>query len=443
MPGSDAQGGLHYLLDTFKFPAIGEVTFSCNASEIQWVVPVGITSISAVLVGGGGGGGAGGNQTQRPGGGGGGLRYINGMVVVPGETLIIKAGLGGTGHSCNPGPANFGNNFDYKLNNPGFNSYIASNNNSTNRVGLAGTIIVFAGAGGTFPEPSAQVIAGNFYTALDGTKQNSDNSQSVRYKGGGGTTPGVYSFGTIAGGNGGDGGQGLGGNGGGMDGGGGGAAGWITGTFGGNGAYYTGNSAATYVIATDGSSGGGGGGNSGNTGGAFGGGGGGGVGVRWGIGPNGKSGAYNSSGQTDTAFGQPAQGGSYGVDGKATGIEFVSFSGYFDSFPYPSNYPNNSDGNGLRAFNGNRDPVPIGEVPSIVGEGSGGTYGGGGGGAQSSGTGGGFSGNGGCGVVRILWVARSGIITRNYPTATTTNILSSYGFPTAPPANGGVDLLGP
>jgi hypothetical protein len=461
MPGLAAQGGLHYLLDTFKFPAIGEITFSCNSSEIQWVVPAGITSVSAVLVGGGGGGGAGGNQAQRSGGGGGGLRYVNGLIVAPGETLKIKAGLGGTGHSTNPGPFGFGNNNTYKLNNPGFDSYIASDNNSTNRVGLAGTIIVIAGAGGTFPIPSASDFNNEWYVALKANNASTVSTQTVRYKGGGGTTPGIYSFGTIAGGNGGDGGQGTGGNGGGMDGGGGGAAGWITGTFGGNGAYYTGNQATSYVIATNGAAGGGGGGNSGNTGGAYGGGGGGGVGIRWGIGPNGYSGAYNSSGQTDTAFGQPAQGGSFGNDGYATGNELVSFSGYFDSAPYPSNYTNNSTGNGLRAFNSNRDPTPTGEVPSKPGEGSGGTYGGGGGGAQGSGTGGGFSGNGGCGVVRILWVARTQQKTRNYPgsfntTLTiqqnvdagwsgigTTNILSSYGFPTLPPAAGGPNLLGP
>ena len=55
---SSSQGGIHYLLDTFKFPAYGEVDFYCLGPGVQqfWTVPVGVTSISAVLIGGGGGG---------------------------------------------------------------------------------------------------------------------------------------------------------------------------------------------------------------------------------------------------------------------------------------------------------------------------------------------------------------------------------------------------
>lgn len=470
---SSAQGGFQYLLDTFKFPSIGEITFECDGSERLWQVPAGITSISAVLIGGGAGGGAGGGQTQRSGGGGGGLRYINGMVVVPGETLKIKAGLGGTGHSCNAGPADFANNGEYKLNEPGFHSYIASDNNAnvTARAGIGGTIIVIAEGGGHFPAPTLANINNEFYVTLQQSQANAGNTTGIATSGGTGTAPGIYTFGTIGGGNGGHGGRGDGGNGGGQDGGGGGAAGWVNGTRGGNGAWYSANNAASYVPPTNGAAGGGGGGNVGAQGGAHGAGGGGGTGIRWGIGPNGFRGSYNTDpdsgdfpGDTPDAFSQPGQGGSFGRDGKATGNELVSYAGYFSSAPYPSNYPNGSDGNGVRGFSASLDAIPDAgaEIPSKPREGGGGYYGGGGGGAQSSGTGGGFSGEGACGVVRILWVARTQRITRNYPGGyntsltiaqnisagwsgiSTTNILTSYGFPTLPPAAGGVpDFFGP
>jgi len=58
----------------------------------SWVVPAGVTSISAVLIGGGGPGAAPGNPTIAGGGGGGGLRYINNLTVTPGETLTVVVG---------------------------------------------------------------------------------------------------------------------------------------------------------------------------------------------------------------------------------------------------------------------------------------------------------------------------------------------------------------
>ena len=466
-----------YLLDTFKFPAYGEITFECSENEYLWQVPAGITSISAVLIGGGGAGAAGGNQTQRAGGGGGGLRYINSMVVVPGETLRIKAGCGGTGQSLNPGPTGFGANNTYKLTEPGVDSYIASDNNANvpARTGIGDTIIVFAQGGGQTPAPTAANIAASWYVAFSANSTQATATESIQYEGGSGTTPGSYSFGTIGGGNGGDGGQGTGGNGGGMDGGGGGAAGWVNGTTGGSGGYFTGNNAASYVNPTDGAAGGGGGGGTSDTGGSFGAGGGGGTGMRWGIGPNGQDGNFNSDGSTaEQAIGQPGQGGSWGRDGKATGNDLISYAAYFGADPHPSNYPNGSDGNGLRGFVNSYDGIPEGEVPANEREGSGGYYGGGGGGAQSSGSGGGFSGFGGDGVVRIIYAARikpsdygqdpgpgqDQGITRLYPGdydpsltlaqnqaagwPDETNLLTSFGYPNIPPAAGGTeDFFGP
>ena len=61
----------------------------------DFVVPVGVTSVSIYAVGGGGGGGIGGSY----GGGacGGGLVWTDGVSVTPGETLIVGVGTGGHG----------------------------------------------------------------------------------------------------------------------------------------------------------------------------------------------------------------------------------------------------------------------------------------------------------------------------------------------------------
>ena len=69
---------------------------SLESTTTNFVVPVGITSISIYAVGGGGGGSAGG--TNADGGNGGGLVWTDGVPVTPGETLIVGVGTGGHGH---------------------------------------------------------------------------------------------------------------------------------------------------------------------------------------------------------------------------------------------------------------------------------------------------------------------------------------------------------
>lgn len=76
----------------------GEVEYPI-AGTYSWVVPAGITSVSAIAVGGGGAGNAG--STYNGGGGGGALRYINSMSVTPGETLTIVVGAGGAATASN------------------------------------------------------------------------------------------------------------------------------------------------------------------------------------------------------------------------------------------------------------------------------------------------------------------------------------------------------
>ncbi|MBI5597336.1 MAG: hypothetical protein HY928_14680 [Elusimicrobia bacterium] len=71
-----------------------ELDFSSPGTYV-WIVPTGVTEVSAELWGGGGGGG-GDNSTGGGGGGGGG--YVKGVAaVVPGSTLQIVVGAGGSG----------------------------------------------------------------------------------------------------------------------------------------------------------------------------------------------------------------------------------------------------------------------------------------------------------------------------------------------------------
>lgn len=454
MPGPDAEGGLHYLLDTFKFPAYGEVTFYCRDAEYLWQVPVGVTSISAVLIGGGGGGGAGGGQCQRSGGGGGGLRWINGMPVAPGETLRIKVGHGGTANFTSTLVANS----QFWWNNPGEDSYIASNNNANvaGRTGIGGTIIVFAQGGGQFPLPPT-TGRGSVEGRVSNNNQDVLATAGIGTSGGTGSTTGTFAWGTIGGGNGGHGGRGR-GTGGGVSGAGAGAGGF-TGN-GGNGgeADANGNSAGG-TAGGNGSGGGGGGGNAAIGGGANAGGGGGGVGMYWGIGANGL-GANQNYPETTLIFNSwPGQGGSFGADGKAPGNElyFLEVGGPYtypsklDGPPPSYTYDNGSISNGIRGYQASLDDA----TDEAGANASGGLYGGGGGGTDSSSEKP-RAGAGACGVVRIIYQARPRQgITRNYPggyntslTITqnvnngwsginTTNILTNYGYPTLPPVAGG------
>lgn len=434
-----------YLLDWFKFPTIGEVSFACSSTEYLWEVPVGVTSITAVCIGGGGGGHAGNNQKQGAGGGGGGLRWINYMPVVPGEILRVKAGLGGTG--C-PTSVLASSGRLIAWGRPGQDSYIASDNNASvpGRTGIGGTIIVRAQGGGQdfYVNDQIRIIppgnpgAGGFVDERTAGNADADRTESVGRAGGTGSTLGSFTWGTIGGGNGGDGGGG-GGVGGGQDGGGGGAGGWFG--SGGRGGQATNDES---LPPTDGTGGAGGGGMFGGGGGASASGGGGGTGVFWGVGPNGVNGYYFWNGATivkvvqdvapsktvnQSGFG--GQGGSFGKDGRATGAEVIldtnyAVSGSFFGDPLiNTNYFNESEGNGGRGYSGSVDN----EFSTPVVIPNGGEYGGGGGGAQTAGGDNDtpIAGDGGCGHVRILFVARSQNIIREYGFGRTTQVRNLNG----------------
>tara|TARA_S200000501_G_scaffold20363_1_gene18089 strand:- start:2984 stop:4522 length:1539 start_codon:yes stop_codon:yes gene_type:complete len=74
----------------------GQNTYT-TAGTYSFVVPVGITSISAVCVGGGGGGGGTDSSIRCGGGGGGGGLSYGTFLVTPGETLTIVVGSVGAG----------------------------------------------------------------------------------------------------------------------------------------------------------------------------------------------------------------------------------------------------------------------------------------------------------------------------------------------------------
>lgn len=86
-----------------KLP-VGQVVFNNNSSseiKTNWVVPKGVTSISAVAVGSGGGSPMSSTSASSAGGNGGNLRWRNNIAVTPGETLIVTVGrpgfFGGSG----------------------------------------------------------------------------------------------------------------------------------------------------------------------------------------------------------------------------------------------------------------------------------------------------------------------------------------------------------
>ena len=75
-------------------PPIGQQAYTTPGTT-NFVVPDGVTSISAVVVGGGGGGGNDTDNTEPgSGGGGGGLAYQTSIAVTPGESLTVVVGSG-------------------------------------------------------------------------------------------------------------------------------------------------------------------------------------------------------------------------------------------------------------------------------------------------------------------------------------------------------------
>ena len=202
--------------------------------KTTWVVPVGVTSITAVCVG--GGGGAGGNDNlggQGAGGGGGGLSYGT-FAVTPGETLYIQSGAGGKG-----GNAKIGNYYQ--------------DNNTTDRAKTDGT-----NGGDSYIKRVGYDATGTDILLLagGGSKGSAGANSSVNDSTGGTGGIGGQGSASSGGGNGGNGGNGYQSYGGG----GGGGAGGYTGVGGTGGYGYVGETAAQRAGKTGQGGGGGGGG---------------------------------------------------------------------------------------------------------------------------------------------------------------------------------------
>jgi hypothetical protein len=156
-----------------SFAPVVQILFEASTS---WVVPAGVTSVSAVCVGGGGAGNQGG--TNGGGGGGGGLRYINNLPVTPGETITITIGSGGV---------STGNNTQTSGGSSGLlrgaNVLVQANGGTR-----ASQVWVTGGAGGSGTALGAGPFGGTIGGATGGTGGNGSSSY-----GGGGGGAGGYS----------------------------------------------------------------------------------------------------------------------------------------------------------------------------------------------------------------------------------------------------------
>jgi hypothetical protein len=289
--------------DTSETPSTGTKSFTSNQ---EWVVPGGVSSISAVVIGGGGGGAghmvSGTNpypQTQGSvditntgsggGGGGGAVAWAESIPVTAGETLSITVGAGGSAGTA-----------------------IQENggNGGESNIRRSSTKLLAAGGGGGGKQTWA-----TFTPFANSTGGNTDN-------GGAGGSNRVYDATTTAAGNTGGGDGGIGGHTDGQRGGGGGGAGGYQGS---------GGSGAGRVTSNPGNGSGGGGGGAHESANfyytSYGqgyydpttGGGGGGVGVN-GVGVSGNAGSQGAS--SSYTSDKNGSGGSGGANGTGTGGEF-------------------------------------------------------------------------------------------------------------------------
>lgn len=133
-----------------------------TAGTYSWVVPAGVTSISAIVVGGGGAGGGVGSGSYSfsagNGAGGGALSYTNNISVTPGETLTVTVGAGGVGSVGLAGTA--------------------GGNSSLNR---SATVILRAvGGSGGLPADNTATAAGGAAASGVGSTRYSGGSGSAR-----------------------------------------------------------------------------------------------------------------------------------------------------------------------------------------------------------------------------------------------------------------------
>lgn len=160
---ADNIGGTWAAVTLALAPSVSPQALYGTPGTYNFVVPAGVTSISAVAVGGGRGGGT------YYGGAGGNLRYKNSIAVTPGETLTVIVGAGGAGAT---GTASTGGG--------------VGSNSSIDR---SGTSLLLAGGGG---QTTTEVFDGGGTGGNGGLGRTATGTYGTVYFGGGGGGGGGY-----------------------------------------------------------------------------------------------------------------------------------------------------------------------------------------------------------------------------------------------------------
>ena len=188
---------------TIVRPPAGEVSFTSQGTH-NWVVPLGITSVSAVCVG---GGGAGGGGYSCGGGGGGGLAWKNNIAVTPGETILITVGQRGVNNSGQPdnrgtagGTSSFGSIFSATGGSGGGQSGVAPTPGGTPVGGDGGGIGGRGGNSHDWEGPGGGGAGGYTGNGGDGYGKQGINSTAGSGGGGGGGYHSTYTPGGHGGG---------------------------------------------------------------------------------------------------------------------------------------------------------------------------------------------------------------------------------------------------
>ena len=123
------------------------VTFT-NTSEVNWNVPAGVTSVSAIIVGGGGGGGD--STSGATGGGGGAGGYFQNTNIFVSGSISIAVGAGGAGSSRTTQADNGGTSYigTLKVGGGGGANGVTYTGGAKAKSGVGGADFVSSGSGG-------------------------------------------------------------------------------------------------------------------------------------------------------------------------------------------------------------------------------------------------------------------------------------------------------
>ena len=162
-------------------PVIGQVEYT-TAGTHTWVVPAGVTSVSAVAIG------PGGDCIGAKGAGGGALTYVNDYTVTPGSSYTIVVGSGGSGASSTAFGMIAGGAPSNDSGLPGF----ASGDYALGSTGGSGSDGDYGGGGGAAGY-AGQVGVGDDGVGIGGEGAFRDEQDGWEGVGGGGGGGGGYS----------------------------------------------------------------------------------------------------------------------------------------------------------------------------------------------------------------------------------------------------------